>query len=937
MMDYPPLGYDVITAGLSQWQLGKMHYYLDGNAGTIHRTVVNDYCVFDPGATISITNTTTWLSSKKLKGNLIIEPGGTLTVKCRIHMPSGSEVTVKPGGKLIVDEGMFTNLCDQFWGGIQVWGDNTHNQWPSAQPTYQGMLVLKNGAIIEHAREINVRGPAWGTFGGVVQATDAQFINCRRSAQFLSYQNTTPNGSAPMANRSFFTRCEFKVDDDYRGGNDFYAHVSMWDVNGIQFNQCAFKNEQTTITESDNLGYGIISLDAGYSVNGWCDNGITTVCEPGSVIPPCPPGLLYPTRFIGLDHGIHAMSSGASGRTFTVNGCAFENNICGVYTSGVNNFKIHRSTFTVGGRDVELTGLDDEAFQGRHRAIYNYRGSGFSIQENNFGKDAGADPVLQVEGPVIGYTGAYNDLVYNNDAVGMEHSFVAEGNCYDQANGTVTGLQFTCNSAGQNHGRDFVVRTPPNGNPGSQNCIRQFQGSTTKSAGNGFTSGQQGAYSFYNYDNEAQGAPITYFWQQTAGGVPEPGAYNYPWVNFNPAPAYASPAHTCPSRILCPGIGHQVRSALADELATEKLAYLNLKYVFESLLDGGDYDELRQTIMSSWPSDAWDLRNELMARSPYLSVDILREAAERNILPDAMMLEVCLANPEATKRDGFDKWIEFDAPNPLPHYMVEQIWASWDDRSFRTSLESSMADRLAAWSHLNDEVIGALRSDTLPEPVDSILVRWQMNNALGARYGEAQTLMELGRYQEAENLMTDLPDHYRLATHEQAERADMLALIAVYRSAATASTDLFHLSTAQRADLATLAEGGVTRAGVWAQNLLCFAYGDCTAPITGGSMPVRSAVARPDENGAASADEALRIYPSPAATWVTFETHLPATTAQPRLVVRDVAGREVARLNLGTGDVQQVWDVRDKSPGTYAAELISADGVIATQRFTIRP
>jgi subtilisin family serine protease len=885
-----------------------------------------------------LTGSPVWDGNNFVTEDLVIEPGTVLTITGKVRFTPQAKLVIKQGAKVIIDGGEVTNAqgChDEFWPGIEVWGDNAYNQTPSNQPAHQGMLVLKNGAIIRNAREaIRLQeGAVWETFGGVIHATDAHFINCRRTAAFASYQNTT-NLGIPISNRSFFTRCEFRVDDNYLGGNDFYAHVSMWDVNGIRFNQCDFVNAQTTITESTFLGYGIISLDAGYSVNGKCD--VITYCNPGEVVPPCPPGMLVPSRFIGLDHGIHAMSSGANGRTFAVNNCDFENNICGVFTRGVNNFKIQRSTFTVGGRNVTLTGPEDEAFQNRHRAIYNYGGFGFSIQENSFDKDPGSQPGLEVEGPVMGYTGAYNDQVYNNDATGLDQSFVGEGICYDQFNGTQTGLQFTCDNAGQNAGRDFVVRTPPSVPQGPENCIRQFQGSTAISAGNSFTNGQQGVYSFYNYDNEATGAPITYFWQQTVGGLPDPLAYNYPWVIFDPNPLYASPSHSCPSKILCPGIGHEVRVALAPILTAEKLAYQSLKYVFESLLDGGDFDDLRETIMSSWPTDAWELRNELMSRSPYLSVEILMEAASKNILPDAMMLEICLANPEATKQEGFVQWIEFEAANPLPHYMVEQIYASWDERSLRTSLESSMAAHLAEWSHLNDEVIGALRNDSISEPVDSILVRWQLNSSLGARFGEAQALMELGRFDDAEALMTDLPDRYRLAMHEQEEQTDMIALVGVYRSAATANMDLFHLPIAQQSVLATLADGRATRAGIWAQNLLCFAYGECTPALTGGSMPVRSLSGDPGLS-VVPPIEALRVYPNPAASWITFETHLPENSGRTILVVRDVASREVMRIKVRPGIGQQIWDVRDKAVGTYTAELISAGAVLDSQRFIVQP
>ena len=43
-------------------------------------------------------------------------------------------------------------------------------------------------------------------------------------------------------------------------------------------------------------------------------------------------------------------------------------------------------------------------------------------------------------------------------------------------------------------------------------------------------------------------------------------------------------------------------------------------------------------------------------------------------------------------QDGFVKWMEEDAPNPLPSYMLAQIMASWDQETWRTSLESGMAE-----------------------------------------------------------------------------------------------------------------------------------------------------------------------------------------------------------------------------------------------------
>ena len=68
------------------------------------------------------------------------------------------------------------------------------------------------------------------------------------------------------------------------------------------------------------------------------------------------------------------------------------------------------------------------------------------------------------------------------------------------------------------------------------------------------------------------------------------------------------------------------------------------------MIDNGDTDILQSQIENNWSSDAWSLRNNLMQESPYLSTEALLTAAAENLLPNAMLLEVLLANPDATTK-----------------------------------------------------------------------------------------------------------------------------------------------------------------------------------------------------------------------------------------------------------------------------------------------
>jgi hypothetical protein len=59
-----------------------------------------------------------WNNARNLLGDLKIM--GRLTIKCKISIPQGGNVIVEDGGRLIIDQGLFKNACDNEWGKIIV-------------------------------------------------------------------------------------------------------------------------------------------------------------------------------------------------------------------------------------------------------------------------------------------------------------------------------------------------------------------------------------------------------------------------------------------------------------------------------------------------------------------------------------------------------------------------------------------------------------------------------------------------------------------------------------------------------------------------------------------------------------------------------------------------------------------------------------------------
>lgn len=926
----------------------NLYWISNLQAGRCHRALavksVKDYALDVCGTTpLTVSQDETWDFEMRLYQDVVVEQGATLTLKCILEMPHAGKIIVKPGARLIVDGGRVTTArySDTFWSGIEIWGDNAHNQFPSTHPTYQGMVVLKNGATIEHAREafILMQGGVWNTFGGVLQATDANFINCRRSAAFAEYQNTTPGGT-PIGNRSFFRRCHFYVDDDYRGVDDFATHVSMWKVDGITFTACNFENLQTTIGESAKLGMGITSIDASYRVIGQC------ATSPPWVGDVCPSYI--PTTFKGLDHGINARNFSTT-RNFIVDHCEFESNICGVYANGVVGFQVKNSEFKVGGNDVPvMNNPDEDNWDGRHRAVFSTESWAFAIDDNEVEQSGNHD---LTEGIVVGYSHDHNDVVFRNTATGLERAYIGEGICADLASGyTATrGLWFLCNENTANT-INFWARkvTSDQVHPLNDHTIRLNQGSPTRPADNTFDEWPDGSATNWDFYVTTTHAPMTYRHRNASPYVPtnySDGAYG-----IFAYPALYIPANNCASKVqttipwdpnypsgMAPG-------PVVGYLLSEKLAFGNTRYLYEQLIDDGNTDEVVEEIQESWPQDAWALHSYLMGKSPYLSVTALKEMVLRAIMPDAMVTEILVANPEATRSKGFLTWLQDESGHPLPEYMLGMVVASWDQRTYRDALEGEMAFHHGEMTQAANllihhyQTLPLAEDDSTSVPMDSVLWVWQQVRTPSARYAEALTWMQSGNYAQATTVIGSIPTEHDLKAPEMLERQRMLDLIAFLDDLHGNGRSEMQLDSGEVVALQALMGDAYDRPATLIGNLLCFGYGICRSPLTGGEEDgePKSLPYTPLPHGRMEVQATLLLHPNPASTWVALDYDLLVEPTDAALVIRDLTGREVYRKALRDRKQQVVWDTRQAAPGSYTVVLLNSGQQLRTEKLIIR-
>jgi hypothetical protein len=126
------------------------------------------------------------------------------------------------------------------WQGIEAWGNAGLRQIPANQ----SVISLIN-ATIEYA---NNGITTWKvgdltTTGAIIKAKNSTFNNNVRTMEFMQYRYKTASGNL-QSNISSIEDCTFNVNNDFRRGNDFKCHISMWGVDRVYISGSVFKSDK---------------------------------------------------------------------------------------------------------------------------------------------------------------------------------------------------------------------------------------------------------------------------------------------------------------------------------------------------------------------------------------------------------------------------------------------------------------------------------------------------------------------------------------------------------------------------------------------------------------------------------------------------------------------------------------------------------------------
>ncbi|MDD2633818.1 MAG: T9SS type A sorting domain-containing protein, partial [Bacteroidales bacterium] len=797
-----------------------------------------------------------------------------------------------PGAKLTLNASTLTTVGTDTWKGIEVWGDEDKAQLPDIYGNYyQGFLEMKNLSLIENSLDgIELWKPAdYTKTGGIIKAYNSTFRNNAKPIHALLY---------PKFYSAEFIKCTFEITDGYHGAATFYKHIDLNQVRGFRFTGCHFSVDPAAPNVSP-YNAGIMSFNSGFTTTGYCTS--QTI--------PCT--AYENSTFDGFYSAVYASGTN-SPYTFCVTNSTFTNNTCGVKVNAVNNFAVLWSDFYIGYNTADDNECDGTGLSAASYGINASASTGFAIEENYFTKAQGA-PAGNYVGIRI-YETKNIDQIYMNQFENLSYGNYTEGKNW-KGYQSYDGLAFYCNENTGNFADFYVAGGGLHGSG-----VQSFQGSATHPAGNTFS--QSGAtWHFYNGGDH----PIIYYYDNSKNANPAEKPDQA--LLYNVFPFGINVPTVCLSHY--GGIGGTTDGGslvlTPDELleaeqlfSTSLNDFNNIQALYNQLKDGGNTEALKTEVETTFPSEMWEMRDELLAKSPHLTFEVLKATVDKtDVFPNAVLMEILSANPDELRNKELLTYLT-EKENPLPEYMIDILRQVAGGITYRTVLEQQMSALNQSKTRAANDIVRSLLNDSI---TDMAALRTWLTNIGGQRANEQiiATYLQEGNQQEALALATMLPDLHNYDAPAMSEHTMYMNLLNLQVQMNQQGKPLTNLDSTEVNSLVAIAENGKGTAGAMARGLLESNYGyhfcDCiTAESNNGfkSGSVYNAKTLQQIIGGS-----IEVNPNPATDWTNFNYTLPVMDSKGEIVISDVTGTVVQKFTVSAMQGNQIWDTRNIKPGVY--------------------
>jgi hypothetical protein len=847
----------------------------------------------------------TWENYKVVTKDIQIETGVTLEITGNVEFAEGADIFVEGGAELIIDGGTLSGACEEYWKGIDVWGDDEYSQFDGRQ----GKVKIMNGGMIKNAicgiETVRYTIGGYEPSGGIVQSYGGVFEDNIIGVRFHPYHNFNPQTGDPANNLSKFKDTEFVITQElYNMGEEPDAGVDLNWVEGILFKGNTFKNIANT-ANGEYRGVGINSATAGFYVKNLCVSQTT----------PCSEYIM--SKFEHLDYGIKVLGERES-LPIVIDSAIFIDNLRGILMSGVNDADIIKNHFDM---NIEGSFHDDGDYI---VGVYLEACRDFVIEENVLEGLSGPQTTV---GFHILNSGPYYNEIYNNSLDNLYAGIVAAG---ENRNGTLEGLCLKCNDFADCETDIYV--TPEGGVTTDYLGIALQQGiangQSDGPAGNTFT-GNFPELEF-NIDNITLNS-INYAHHLDQGLFKlEPN----PWNNINPQPDFIAPyskEQSCPSNL---GGGIDIPTEM-NILTSESVQIAAYEDNLDQVVDGGDTDGLNLEVQTSFPNEALQVRQELLNESPYLSDTVMETAIyKENVLPNVMIRDILVANPQSAKSAEVLNALD-DRFDPMPDYMMAEIMNGQNTLGAKELLEQELARHITNRSRSFNRLIRHYKQDTINGWVqDSLLELLNTEPCPGPHYQAAFIYLENGDSVIMQNTLNNIPTEFVLTNRETLIHnlySDLFDVLTELLADSVAAID-----SIQEATLLDIAQYNHLLPGIFARNILLkhglISYIEPVyLPDNLKSTPAWQN-AKPDKK---TNQKLLKVFPNPAGHYFIIEYDLRESEGRAVMLLSDLTGRLVSSIVPDDKQNQRVISTDPYSSGMYILQLFIDTKLVETHKIEI--
>ena len=849
--------------------------------------------------------------TEEVYNDIIIPFGLTYTVNGNLKMGVNCKIVVQRGGKLIIDGGLISNACPDFWEGIEVRGNSNALQSSSEQ----GWVILKNGATIEYAKQgiatiKNDNGYSDLSYaGGIIQADSSNFLNNSISVIMFPYPSAYAfTELVPEDNYSHFKNCTFTYDSTYYFYNDNpIEHVGLSDVRGVLFESNIFQNTVSlAFASGQQRGIGIHSWNSGIKLGKYelAING---------------------NQFNSLNYGIRSYAFSLTNKTTSIDYAEFNHNSTGCYFSAETFMSVTNSAFNI---TPESQAIPGSLYSG----LYLDNCTGYQVEENTFSSGYNTQFANNYKsvGLYINNSGPDNNIIYKNDFEDLLFATVAQNQNRDLDGHN--GLQYKCNKFEENYS-DISVTW--DGQQSTFNGIAENQGSKADApiapAGNLFS--HSGNINFSDFDNE--GEDVIYYLPLTQPNNPVvPNYYSSNSIDLHVKSITGgwSPELGCPSNLVS-----KTKSELKTILADNASFFTIYTDSLLTMIDEGNTTALNLEVATSTPPETMEIRDELLSASPYLSDTVMISAAEKeNVLPNSIITEILTANPQSAKSSKILNKLS-DRIVPLNEYEMASINANDSILGKKGILESKKAfyssQKVQAVNQLirlHMEYNTYYLNDSIEMELDNIRTPQSYYKQAFCRFNQGDSIGVVSKLM-AVNSDFDLTTHH---SNMQNKYEDYFELLLALQAN---DKDLTEIDITAKNSLYSIIQNTNDILQSYCRNILIstdnMIYKEpYVLPDT--STTKSEQITIPFVNISTKNTNYIKLYPNPAREYITFEYQTPLISSDAEVNIYSVSGIYIEGFKLNNTFGQRILDLRNYSSGTYIISILANGKLLQTEKFT---